>query len=489
MNCITAERESCSPAGPAVTNLHRLLLLRKYGSEMLVNGGSTCVSLPCVEIPRWQRIAESLTARVRERYGLSVVCLFTLDHPVADGHGQQPFYEVMEVRKQDESAPEATDWLRLDSLSEHTFADEQDAAAIATAIAQIREAESDEKAGPFARPGWIENLLSWVRQETEGLGIRATGDLRQLNASPTFALLRFETEGPAVWFKAVGEPNLRELRISVALSRLFSGLVPTVVATHPAWHGWLTTEFPGSTLDGSTDESACERAAETLAEIQIASLGKVNLLLEAGCRDFRVSQLLALVDPFMEMISEQMAQQEKTQPPALSREQLATLGDKTKKVLSDWTELKIPDTLGHMDLNPGNIVCSADQCIFVDWAEAYIGPPLMTLEYLREHLHRVDPSNVRLDACLLRGYAKRWESLLSPALLAKARILTPFLSVFAYAAGLSEWRDAALLCQSGRAPYLRSLTRRMWREAQAFQRPAGKRVERHVRFNQKGVWD
>ena len=57
-----------------------------------------------------------------------------------------------------------------------------------------------------------------------------------------------------------------------------------------------------------------------------------------------------------------------------------------KDALTAWAQSNIPDTLGHLDLNPGNILISPDQCVFLDWAEAYVGPPFLTFQYLIEHL-------------------------------------------------------------------------------------------------------
>lgn len=301
-------------------------------------------------------------------------------------------------------------------------------------------------------------MSSWLKREIEPYGLRLIGEFRQLNASPTFALLRLETNGQAVWFKAVGEPNLREFPISVTLSSLFPGFVPAVIATHPAWHGWLTTEFPGSTLDAVSDACAWQQAARTMVELQVASVEKTAQLLEAGCRDLRITSLLALVDPFMEVMSQIMEQQQKTPPLILRREDLQTLGRQVKDSLAAWAQLDIPDTLGHLDFNPGNILCSAYQCIFLDWAEAYVGPPFLTLQYLCEHLVRLRQEDIGLGTDVVNAYETKWHRVLSPATVSAARDLAPVLAIFAYAAGTAAWRSPTMLRQPKTAAYLRSLT-------------------------------
>ena len=57
-------------------DLYRLLMLGKNGSELLVASEQPPFTLPCVEIPRWERVAENLTDAVRKRYGISAICLF-----------------------------------------------------------------------------------------------------------------------------------------------------------------------------------------------------------------------------------------------------------------------------------------------------------------------------------------------------------------------------------------------------------------------------
>lgn len=456
-------------ARPVPRDLYRILLLQKNGTKLMVSGEQPPFALPCVEIPRWERVAENVTAAIRKCYAISAHCLFTPELSRTSTDGERPLYQVMEAREASVAASEETHWLHVNSVAEQSFADRQDFAATSAMLRQIAEFQRGEAIGPFGKPGWIEELFAWAQRATGPYGLRLSGEFRQLNASPTFALLRLETNRAAVWFKAVGEPNLREFPISVTLSKLFPGFVPTVIATHPAWNGWLTTEFPGSTLDEVSDACAWERAARTLAQLQIASVGKTDRLLDAGCRDVRVASLLALVDPFMEVMSRLMEQQRKTPPPVLARNELGTLGRQIKEALSDLGELNIPDTLGHLDFNPGNILCSADQCVFLDWAEAYVGNPFLTLQYLREHRMRLRQEQFGSGADLVKAYETQWHRILSPETVSGAEDLAPVLAVFAYAAGMKVWQNPASLREPRVVAYLRSLTRRMHVEMQQLQ--------------------
>jgi hypothetical protein len=450
-------------------DLYRLVALRNSGSEILVAGERPPFTLPCVEIPKWERVAENLTEAVKKRYGLSAICLFALEPSDAKANGEPPLYQVMETRDAATVPSNEMRWLPLDSISDQPFADEQDLAAITDTLRQIAGFQSGEAIEPFGRLGWIEELFSWVQGEIEPYGLRLTGNFRQLNASPTFSLIRLETNAQAVWFKAVGEPNLREFGISVRLASLFPGFVPAAVANRPAWHGWLTTEFSGSTLDQVPDSYAWERAAHNLAELQIASIRKTDLLLEAGCRDLRVPCLLSSVDPFMEVMAQLMEVQQKTPPPVLSRKELGRLSDQIKDALSAWDQLNIPDTLGHLDFNPGNILCSANQCVFLDWAEAYVGPSFLTLQYLREHLMRLRRGDIGFFADVVKAYETKWRQIIPSENVSAAMDFAPLLAVFAYAAGPESGRNPALPRDPKAATCLRGLTRRMHVEIQRLQ--------------------
>jgi hypothetical protein len=449
----------------ATQDLYRLLVLRQGGSELLVAGKGAPFTLPWVEIPGWERVAENVVSALRKRYGISSICLFPPEVSTSSTDCEQPLYQVVETREAI-AAPAGMRWLRLNSLLQHCFVDERDSGVVAGMQRQIAEFQSGVAIGPFAIPGWIEALFSWVQPRIEPYGLRLSGEFRQLNASPKFALLRLETDKQAVWFKAVGEPNLREFPISVALARHFPAFVPTMIATHPGWHGWLTTECAGRTLDEVGDACAWERAAQSLAELQINSVGTTEQLLEAGCRDVRLTSLLKVVDPFVDAMLRLMERQPRTPPPILRPAQLQTLGRHIKDALSHLDELAIPETLGHLDFNPGNILCSPEQCIFLDWAEAYVGPPFLTLQYLLEHqaqmagCRRPDPQR------LVERYASQWGDRVSSSAVAAALRVTPLLAVFACAQA-SDWAGA-LSGEERLGGYLRSLTRRMQHESARF---------------------
>jgi len=90
---------------------------------------------------------------------------------------------------------------------------------------------------------------------------------------------------------------------------------------------------------------------------------------------------------------------------------------------------------------------------------------LFSLQYLVEHFRRLIGVNTTVKSVLTSAYAEVWQSSVSPKSLQEALALTPMLAVFAYAAATDAWSDAVRLEDPEFAGYLRSLTRRMHREA------------------------
>jgi hypothetical protein len=437
---------------------YRLISTRRNASEILLVPMGCNWSLPRVEILPQHRIADQLVLEARTRFGFNGYCLFIPTfEPAEDGR-----YAVMESLEQNGKAPTGARWLPREAATRYAGTkDERN--AIDESLRQLDSYAGLHESGPFAQPGWIKELFQWTGEHVAPLGLRLTGTFQQFNASPTFALLRFETDGPALWFKATGEPNRHELSITKTLTRLFPRHVPAVIGIHESWNAWLAIEAPGSPLDDI--EQSWENVALQLAELQILSVAKTAELLQCDCKDLRTPRLKERVNLFCARMVGLMAAQKKLSPAPLTEPQLAFLGLQLDKALDLLSDVGLPDTLGHLDFNPGNIRVSPNQCVFLDWAEGCVSNPLITFEYLREHLGRSQIKDPKAEQQISASYLQPWYSFYSPGELARARTVSPLISVFAYAVAGDTWNSARSLSNPAVAAYLRSLTRRMYREA------------------------
>ena len=444
---------------------YRAIVLGQCGNELLLVPASDGFVLPKIEIPRGQRIAENLTAAMRKEWGHEVVCLFSRDADVPSGSPNGCNYEVMESCGPVAKSRSGAEWVGITSLSAAAFADPADYMAVLRSLSECTGYSDGVVPGPFARLGWFRGLQGWIEEVIGPLGFHLTGSFAQLNAGPLFSLVRFETSGRAVWFKAVGKPNLREFPITLALARLLPQYLPPILAARPEWNGWLVLEVEGINLGESHDTQHWRAASSALAKLQIESIGRCKTLVASGARDLRASGLLKLVRPYLDAMGQLMEKQTKVPPPVLSRNELILLGERIEEALSLSADLQMPDSLGHLDLNPGNVIVSDGQCVFLDWAEGYVGNPLFSFQYLVEHFRRMADKDATAESGLTSAYAGEWQSLVSPENLEEASALAPLLAVFAYAAANEAWCDRARIQDSKVAGYLRGLTRRMHREA------------------------
>ena len=454
------------------TDFHRIVLLASCGTQLLLISENGQFRLPTLAAPTDQRLTESLTALLKSHWSQRAVCLFRLDTaPMTSDR----LYHVMECCDENPPVTPGSRWVSVSSLDELHFQEAPDFAAVVQSLAQCRAFAEDSKHAPFARLGWFSELTSWVREEAARQGLKLSRNFSQLNAGPAFSLVRFETDGPALWFKAVGEPNLREYPITLALTNYFPAFVPHILASRADWNGWLTLEAAGAHPDGSSPLTLWTAIAAALAELQIASIGRTLHLVDAGCHDLRACALTEVAEPFFDVIAELMSRQTKPSPPALSYRDLVALREQLQVLLHSLRESYIPNTLGHLDFNPGNIVVSKDRCVFLDWAEACVGHPFLTLAYLLEALHRLPDAGRCWQEQIISTYTERWKCFVDPVEIAHSLALIRPLAVFAYAVSSAAWRDPVQRARPEIARHLRSLTRRMKREMESCLTPETQR--------------
>jgi hypothetical protein len=442
---------------------YRAIVLRDSGADLLTVPTDGGLALPSVEIPRWQRVPKNLTGALRRQWDCEAICLFAPKLAHSRNGSKDVFWQVMECRQHRETSNPRTVWIPVSCLSPSSFRESPDYIVLHQALEQLKQQQGDNSQ-PFLKLGWFHQLHAWVTEVSRPLAVELTGKFCQFNASPAFSLIRFETTGPALWFKAVGDPNQHEFPITIALSRLFPRYLPTIVASRPAWRGWLMKDggTPIDEINPTLDE--WRRVAADLARLQIESIPHSEQLLKSGSTDLGISRLFDLVDPFLDTMDSLMRQQQKPSPPPLSSAELFDLGLKLKDSLDALDQMGSLVTLGHSDFHPGNVLWTGTSSLFIDWAEAYVGHPFCTFEYLVSYLRSHCPEVAPFEDFVRTAYTQPWKHILPAQLIAEAFALSPLIAVFAYAVVLNCWRAPESQDPQALA-YLRSLTRRMKREA------------------------
>jgi hypothetical protein len=438
----------------------RLVVVRGEGDEVLVTESS---ALPEVGIPMYQRIAANINRAVERDLGLRVVSLYELHSNVPGQLGCIPYHAVAAVERAQKPRAGAR-WTAIGSLTNISFACPQDFDAVRTYRSKLDAAPPDG-AEPFLKPDWFSAVVAWVEKAARESSLRLTGEFHQLNASETFSLIRFETDRTPVWFKAVGDPNLREYGVTHMLAAIAPSFVPRMLGSSKEWNAWLSLESGGRSLASQPEIGMWETTAARLANLQIATLNHSKEIVQAGARDVRVPQLRLVLDPFFAFVGEAIRSSRGTFPEDVSLHDISELHETAAAVLDTFADGNALDTVGHMDLSPNNIVCESGRAVFLDWAEGFVGAPTFSFEYLLQHFRQVFPKQQALEDGLRSAYLVPWHSLGLRENIEQLCCLSPFLALFAYATTLwsaSTWGTAQ---DADRKKYLLGLVRRMRTEA------------------------
>jgi hypothetical protein len=441
-----------------------LIVTRADTSQFLLAVEHGQFQLPRAHIPLRERAAPHLIAHVRRQLNLETICRF--GEPSAWlSCPSGPRYYVLETVENGHTPSAGHSWVSASSIEWRECMSKENLETLDQALAQATGYDRAEVAPTFVRSGWFQEVRNWVAPGLEEKGLRLEGQWEQYNMGPYFCLLRFRTSGPAVWFKAVGEPNLREYAITAALARLHTSFLPRILATHSGWNAWLMADAAGNHLDELPDLRYWLIAAKSMAALQQESIANTSQLLAAGCEDLRLFRLKVRIDPFFEMIAELMRFQAVKQPSPLTTDQLNFTRQRLDDACSALETMGFPDTLGQSDLNPGNVIVDDESASFIDWADASVGFPFTTFEYLLAVFRRQMPDRNEWITAMCQSYFEPWRESFSSATLASGFILTPLVAAFAFAVSYPNWRLGTRIAHPNGQNLLRSLARRMFTEA------------------------
>ena len=411
----------------------RLIIIRDDGAEILVSSDEAKYALPEVEIPCQRRIAANVNRAVERDFGLRVISLYEVA-PRNPALAAEALYHAAVATESAQVRRAGTHWVYTRALTADSFSSVGEFAAVDALLIKLETTGMHAATEPFLEPDWFPKVRNWIERSLRPHSLHLTGDFRQLNASPTFSLIRFETTGAPVWFKAVGEPNVREWGVTFALSRTCPLFLPSILASKRKWNAWLSLDAPGESLVTKDGIGSWEVAASSLANFQIQSTNHSEHLLKVGARDLRVEKLLALVEPFCQFTADCTGRAPLQCADNLSLLELADLKKVIQAGLQQIDSLNLVDSVGHMDLNPSNIFCTSERAIFLDWAEGFVGNPLFSFEYLLQHFRQTFPREPSLEERFRNAYLKPLRDLVPPKQLKQVNSLLPLAALFGYAA-------------------------------------------------------
>jgi hypothetical protein len=437
----------------AETTDYRLILVQPDSRKVLTIKTMDGHCLPSVGIPPWTRPAKELQRAIQARWKLHVIILDLLASP--DGG---PFCAVAEVLPSEKSAElgaVAFEQLEIPELSEQQR----------TQLGTLPDGGSLNNS-PFSQIGWIDQAITWVESET-GRKLSSKSQIEQYNASGAFSLVRFPMEDDSsYWLKATGTPNAHEPSITRLLSELGGDYLPEFIASKPEWNAWLMSGEVTHAEELPTEpyKLFCflNGAVKAMGELQMKTQRRRNDLLEAGAFDQSIEVFREHSEALFDYLEEAMSFQSSTKVPRLERSRLQNIRMIFETVCRYMEDLDLPETIVHGDLNCGNILIGCGHCRFIDWCEAHVGSPLVSLQHLLLLNKSEHPETRRqINLLLKERYLKIWAASCHPDVLNEGFICMPLLSIVSTLYGRGDWLNAPKRNDPRRMCYARTLARHM----------------------------
>lgn len=292
---------------------------------------------------------------------------------------------------------------------------------VITAVEQALAETAGRVARPPRRPDWYRadwqaEVDAWIDERLAELQRVRTGpseEVRMWSLSAVFKVpyrsLEHDGRGE-VFFKATGEWFRAEPKITQTLTQLAPDRVPQVLSVD-ADRPWMLMEpFPETEPDPTPELTF--RAAEVLAEVQIAALNHQEELQAAGCPDRTLSATLAglsvIIHESLEL--EQLTPEERTRAeeaePVLAQQVI------------DLYDCGVPSTLGHGDLHIGNVAADGDHLVLFDWTDGCLTHPFI------DAVHLSRSAGDKADE-VLHAYAEIWRRQCPDADIDRAVALAP----------------------------------------------------------------
>jgi hypothetical protein len=340
----------------------RIIVANSCASEVLVLNGQDGFTLPEVRVSANQRVAWNLNAELKRNWNLDVVSITPVELESASTIDGLVQYHVAELLCADAPLPNGMGLRSVSSLTPELFANASDAEALRTFCDGL--SISTSKAAPFRQVGWFGEVAAWTQEVLAPFALKWNGRFEQFHASASFSLIRFETKPRPVWFKAAGDPNTREFRITQELAKRCPDGVPRLLAVRPEWNAWLAEECPGRTLDEIVAIELWCKASRTLAELQIASLEGAGDLRRAGAHNLRETFSLPVIEHFFLAAETLASPNSDAKDIGVSPEELPEMKADLLALRARMENSSLPDALGHLDLNAGNAVVSSERCVY-----------------------------------------------------------------------------------------------------------------------------
>ena len=223
-------------------------------------------------------------------------------------------------------------------------------------------------AARWTDPVWLSAAHTWIGQRLDALGLTPTGAIEQPHVYPWSTVLRVPTDAGHVWFKAIEDALRHEVVVVSRIAARRPDVVPPLLAADEGT-GWMLMSDAGETLRSViARERDLARWLDVLpryADVQLDLVDDADELVARGVPDRRLAALPAAYAALVDDIGAEPRFHAATATVARLCETLAAFG--------------LPETVQHDDLHDGQVYVRDGQCLVMDWGDACITHPFLTL--------------------------------------------------------------------------------------------------------------
>lgn len=351
---------------------HRLVICDPRRDAILLAHRGDRRELPEVVLEeRHTADVEHLNAAAGDRFGLRTTVLLAIAHEeTAEGPLRTHVLECHEGGSGPASAAEPVTWIGSDELAGSPL----DASVVGLVREALARTASRGAAGDWTRAGWWTGARAWIEAQVGRCEVVQTRAWESSCVARVRAL-----EPPAeFFFKALPAAGAREARVATYLSQLGAPGAPEVAAADLARRWILMRAFAGRSLDDVRDAASWERAAATYGRLQAATMTHISDLRALGCEERRLEDLAAAIEPLLADVGALMP----GHPEGLTPGQIDRLGNRVgelRRCCEVLAAAPLQPALDHGDLWPSNILVSDSGCIVIDWEDACLQQPFLSL--------------------------------------------------------------------------------------------------------------
>ncbi len=231
-----------------------------------------------------------------------------------------------------------------------------------------------------ARPEWEDAVAAWLAKAGRACSLGKVQSTTTVKERPWSLVRRVAFERGVSYFKACSAAGKHEPALHQFLEEHFDLPIPQTLLVDED-RGWMLTADAGARLDHSLKGPEQLRAFAAVlaryAETQIASLPRIDELLELGLPDRRLRRLpqeleTLLADTFP-ATAQTSLEQHNLHAVAL------TLRPRLERVCRQLDRSAYALALDHGDLHPGNVLAREDEMRLCDWGDACITHPFCSL--------------------------------------------------------------------------------------------------------------